>query len=56
MMHSGLDEGVVAVERERARVTKIISDKVMIGIFFMMMMTRRMIREMVEEVWVKMPI
>ena len=29
MMQSGLEEGVVAVERERARVTKIISDKVM---------------------------
>jgi len=27
MMQSGLEEGVVAVERERARVTKIISDK-----------------------------
>ena len=28
MMQSGLEEGVAAVERERARVTKIISDKV----------------------------
>ena len=28
MMLSGLEEGVAAVERERARVTKIISDKV----------------------------
>ena len=28
MMQSGLEEGVVAVERERARVNKIINDKV----------------------------
>ena len=38
MMQSGLEEGVAAVERERARVTKIISDKVIIMITFMMAM------------------
>ena len=36
MMHSGLEEGVAAVEKERARVTKIISDKVIFIILFMM--------------------
>ena len=36
MMHSGLEEGVAAVERERARVIKIIGDKVIFIILFMM--------------------
>ena len=53
MMLSGLEEGVVAVERERARVTKIISDKV--G-FIILFMTRRTMAEMIVGQSIKMPI
>ena len=53
MMLSGLEEGVAAVERERARVTKIISDKV--G-FIILFMTRRTMAEMIVGQSIKMPI
>ena len=53
MMLSGLEEGVAAVERERARVTKIISDKVD---FIILFMTRRTMAEMIVGQSIKMPI
>ena len=42
MMQAGLEEGAAAVEKERARVTKIISDKVMIDMVNMMVVMVKM--------------
>ena len=44
MMQAGLEEGAAAVEKERARVTKIISDKVMIDMVKMMVVITTKIR------------
>ena len=43
MMQAGLEEGAAAVEKERARVTKIISDKVMIKMVEMMVVMVMMV-------------